>query len=129
MTDTSITKLDNIKKVEWLKTYRNPQLMGNISTVCSTVGINRQTYYNWLEEDEDFRALVAEAKSEMCDLAEETLYSRGLEKDTTALIFWLKKRHPDFKDEPANIFLPGSFTKAEEKAQAFVVEVEDGNKT
>lgn len=101
MTSTStktITKLDNIKKVEFLKKYRDPAIMGNITTVCEALPISRQTYYTWLEEDEDFRTLVADAKTAMCDTAEEVLYSRGLEKDTTALIYWLKNRHPDFNE-------------------------------
>lgn len=101
MSSTSLekpTKIDNIKKANWLKEYRNPQQMGNITNVCQTVGINRTTYYDWLEKDEDFRKLVYDAKMEMCDTAEQELYSRGLEKDTTALIYWLKNRHPDFKE-------------------------------
>jgi len=95
---TAPPKLNNIKKAVWIKTYKNPQYMGNISTVCETVGINRTTYYDWLEADEGFRQLAMEAKMEMCDTAEETLYARGLEKDTTALIYWLKNRHPDFNE-------------------------------
>lgn len=94
----TLTKLDNVKKAEFIKTYRNPQIMGNISTVCQTIGIVRQTYYDWLEKDETFRQLISEAKMEMCDTAEEVLYARGLEKDTTALIYWLKNRHPDFNE-------------------------------
>lgn len=101
MTNTSsqnLTKLDNIKKVEFLKKYKDPAVMGNITTVCEALPISRQTYYDWLEKDDDFRGMVAEAKMQMCDTAEETLYARGLEKDTTALIYWLKNRHPDFKE-------------------------------
>lgn len=93
-----LAKLDNIKKAEFLKKYRDPAIMGNITTVCHTIQIARQTYYDWLEKDEVFRQMVAEAKMEMCDTAEEVLYARGLEKDTTALIYWLKNRHPDFKE-------------------------------
>lgn len=96
----TLTKVDNIKKAEFIKNYRAPEIMGNISVVCSTIGIARQTYYDWLEADEIFRNIIAEAKLEMCDVAEAELYSRGLEKDTTALIYWLKNRHPDFKEEP-----------------------------
>ncbi|SRR5216683_6041610 len=98
-----VTRSDNIKKAEFIKNYRAPEIMGNISIVCSTIGIARQTYYRWLEEDEDFRQIIAEAKLEMCDVAESELYSRGLEKDTTALIYWLKNRHPDFKEKPTTL--------------------------
>ncbi len=116
-----ITKGDNIKKSEFIKTYRNPQIMGNISVVCSKVGISRQTYYRWLEEDEEFMTKVANAKTEMCDTAEEVLYSRGLEKDTTALIFWLKNRHPDFKEttQQTNIQVNNYGTKTQEQKDKY----------
>lgn len=95
---SNVSKVANIKKAEFLKKYRDPAIMGNISTVCATIGLSRKSYYDWLEADPNFRALVAEAKMEMCDTAEEVLYARGLEKDTTALIYWLKNRHPDFNE-------------------------------
>ena len=101
MTSTSSqlpTKTNSIKKAAFIKKYRDPAIMGNITTVCETIDIDRSTYYDWLEKDEGFRALVAEAKMQMCDTAEEVLYTRGLEKDTTALIYWLKNRHPDFNE-------------------------------
>jgi len=106
---SEVTQLDTIKKAEFYKQYRNPQHMGNVSQVCETIGINRQTYYNWMKEDEGFKELIEEAKSEMCDIAESTLYSRGLEKDTTALIFWLKNRHPDFKENTAMVAIQQNF--------------------
>lgn len=95
--ENNITKVDSIKKAKFLSAYKQPEVSGNITLACSVAKMSRQTYYTWLEEDEVFRALVYEAKMQMCDEAEATLYSRGMEKDTTALIYWLKNRHPDFK--------------------------------
>lgn len=70
MTSTkNVTKVDNIKKAQWLKTYKNPQLMGNITTVCETIEIARATYYKWLEEDESFRELVAESVEQAREVA------------------------------------------------------------
>lgn len=98
-------QLDRIgTKKRFLEIYKTPEAGGNISTVCHTVGINRQTYYNWLEEDEQFRNLMYEAKMEKCDEMEQQLYQRGYEKDTTALIFWLKNNHPVYKEKQLNQF-------------------------
>lgn len=99
----TITKVDSIKKAMFIENYRKDELMGNITKVCDILGIHRSTYYIWLEEDEGFRELMKEEKMKLCDLAESELFSRGLEKDTTALIYWLKNRHPDFKEQPMQL--------------------------
>lgn len=86
------------KKGKFVTLYKAPESGGNISTVCSAVGIARQTYYEWLEKDEEFRKLMYDAKMEKCDEMEQQLYQRGFEKDTTALIYWLKNNHPNYKE-------------------------------
>lgn len=68
---------------------------------CDAVEIDRQTYYNWLEKDEKFRQAVYAAKLRMCDDMEQILIHRAVDKSDTALIFWLKNRHPDFKQRPS----------------------------
>lgn len=93
-------KLDNIKKDKFIELYRAPESGGNISTVCSAVGISRQTYYDWLDNDELFGKAMYDAKMEKCDEMEQTLYQRGFEKSDTALIFWLKYNHPNYKEQP-----------------------------
>jgi hypothetical protein len=92
-------KLDN-KKVRFVELYRAPESGGNISVVCSAVGISRQTYYDWLENDETFGKKMYEAKMEKCDEMEQQLYQRGYEKSDTALIYWLKNNHPNYKENP-----------------------------
>lgn len=93
-------KLDNIKKDKFIELYRAPESGGNISTVCSAVGISRQTYYDWLDNDELFGKAMYDAKMEKCDEMEQTLYQRGFEKSDTALIYWLKNNHPNYKETP-----------------------------
>jgi hypothetical protein len=87
-------------KKRFLEIYRSPESGGNISTVCDAVGIVRQTYYNWLENDEEFGKAMYDAKMEQCDLMEQALYQRGYEKSDTALIFWLKNNHERYKEKP-----------------------------
>jgi succinate dehydrogenase flavin-adding protein (antitoxin of CptAB toxin-antitoxin module) len=92
-------KLDT-KKDRFIKLYRAPESGGNISTVCSATGISRQTYYDWLEQDEVFGKVMYDAKMEKCDEMEQQLYQRGYEKSDTALIYWLKNNHPNYKETP-----------------------------
>jgi len=88
------------KKKRFIEFYSRPEVQGNISMTCDAVGINRQTYYNWLEKDEKFRKAMYEAKMKMCDEMEQILISRAVEKSDTALIFWLKYNHPQYKENP-----------------------------
>jgi hypothetical protein len=97
-----LDKLDT-KKTRFVQLYKAPESGGNISTVCDAIGIVRQTYYNWLEDDEDFRKAMYEAKMEQCDLMEQALYQRGYEKSDAALIFWLKNNHERYKEKPTTL--------------------------
>lgn len=95
-----VGKLGNIKKDKFIEFYMRDEVRGNISLTCDAVGINRQTYYNWLEADENFRNAIYESKLRLCDDMEQVLISRAVDKDTTALIFWLKKNHDKYADTP-----------------------------
>lgn len=94
-----IDKLDT-KKRKFIELYRAPESGGNISTVCSAVGISRQTFYDWLDQNVLFGKAFYEAKMEKADDMEQQLYQRGYEKSDTALIFWLKYNHPNYKEQP-----------------------------
>lgn len=99
----SINKFNNLKKGRFIEFYKRDEVRGNISMTCSAVGINRTTYYNWIDKDEKFRKEIYDAKMEMCDEMEQILISRAVEKSDTALIYWLKYNHPQYKETPANV--------------------------
>jgi len=101
--EISVDKFDNIKKVKFIDFYKRDEVRGNISMSCEASMISRQTYYDWLEKDEKFRKAIYDAKMTMCDDMEQVLIARAVEKDTTALIYWLKYNHPQYKETPANI--------------------------
>lgn len=90
-----IDVIDNPKKLLFIKTYR--ELHGHISDSCRAVGIVRQTYYNWIEKDTNFAICIANEDSELNDEMRQAIIHKAQDGDTTALIFWLKYRHPDFK--------------------------------
>lgn len=66
--------------------------LGNATAACKAVGISRQTYYNWLEEDEEFKAEIDAVAEELLDMAENTLLSKIESGDSTCTIFYLKTK-------------------------------------
>jgi len=95
-----IDKLDG-KKALFVDFYT--RLNGNITDSCAAVPINRQTYYNWLEADEIFRNAIIEAESGLNDTIRQVLIDKAGSGDMTAVIFYLKNRHPDFKPQPTTL--------------------------
>lgn len=97
-------RLDTIKKKDkFVGFYGQDEVRGNVSLTCDAVGISRQTYYNWLEEDESFRTKIKEVKLRMMDDMEQVLVARAVDKSDTALIYWLKYNHPKYKEQPTNL--------------------------
>ena len=82
-----MVKPRQLAKRKFIELYRAPESGGNISTVCAAVGISRQTFYDWLDNNELFGKAFYEAKMEKADDMEQQLYQRGYEKSDTALIF------------------------------------------
>lgn len=89
-----IDKLDKHKKI-FVDMYT--RLNGHITNACAAIPISRQTYYTWLENDENFANAVAEAESHLNDEIRDVLIQKAASGDMTGVIFYLKNRHPDFK--------------------------------
>jgi len=100
MLEKQIDKFDNIKKTKFVEFYSSDEVRGNISLTCQAVGINRQTYYNWLEADEQFRTAIKEAKLVLCDDMEGVLINKAASGSTAELIFWLKNNHEGYREKP-----------------------------
>lgn len=61
----------------------------NISSACRQVGIDRSTYYKWIE-DAEFMSKFNEAKEAKKDFIESMLLERVAKGDTIAIIFACK---------------------------------------
>jgi hypothetical protein len=96
-----VDKLDNVKKKRFIELYN--QLFGHISNTCQATGISRALYYQWLEKDELFRSLIMESEMNLNDEIRDVLINKAASGDMTAVIFYLKKRHPDFKEQPTTL--------------------------
>lgn len=91
---SAIDRLDGLKKTV-MQAYR--ELRGNVTLSCQTVGVGRATWYLWLQTDENFKAAKEEAEAELNDEIRDVLVTKAGEADMTAVIFYLKNRHPEFK--------------------------------
>lgn len=71
-----------------------------VEVACSQAGVPRSTYYRWRKEDEKFAAACDEAIEQSAalinDLAEAQLIAAIKDKNITAIIYWLRHRHPAY---------------------------------
>ena len=65
---------------------------GIISVACRATSIHRDSYYDWLDKDEDFARRVHEIQQAQLDFVESKLLQRIDAGDTVAAIFYLKTR-------------------------------------
>ena len=65
---------------------------GHISEACKSANICRQTYYSWIEKDEEFRTMCDDVCESLLDLAESKLLENIRNNDNTAIIFFLKTK-------------------------------------
>lgn len=74
-----------------------------VQAVCEKLNIGRATYYRWRKEDKEFAKLTDEALKDgsmlVNDLAENQLISAIKDKNMTAVIYWLRHHHPNYKQK------------------------------
>jgi len=108
-----------IKKKEaielWAKTF------GHISQICKAIGISRTTFYDWMNNDVDFQLELINAEGELNDEIRNVLIEKAAAGDMTAVIFYLKNRHPDFKqgDSGGNKIQNNYFTLIQNEKKQF----------
>ena len=70
---------------------------------CEKVGVGKSTVYRWRDEDKKFAKAMQEALTEgeamINDLSESQLITLIKEKNYPAISFWLRSRHPKFRQK------------------------------
>jgi hypothetical protein len=86
-----------------------------IQIACEKLGIARATFYRWKTEDAKFSKRLDEALLEGCllvnDLAESQLISAVKDRNLTAIMYWLRHHHKDYKNK---LELEGSINTIQE---------------
>ena len=82
-----MNKSEHIKKalIEALE-----KSLGIVTTACKQVGIGRTTFYNYYNDDLEFKAQVDDIANMSLDFAESKLLEQIKENSTAATIFYLK---------------------------------------
>ena len=74
-----------------------------IQSACEKVGVHRWTVARWRKEDlvfeKEFQQALTEGEAFMNDLTENQLFALIQEKNFGAISFWLRHRHPQFRDK------------------------------
>lgn len=66
--------------------------LGVVTSACKTVGISRQTHYEWYKEDENYRAEVDGISDIALDFAESQLHKQIQNGEVSSTIFYLKTK-------------------------------------
>ena len=69
------------------------------AAAAKSVGVSRQTLYNWRDENPDFNSAWDDIQESITDEIERSAISRAIEGDTTLSIFMLKTRRRDVYQE------------------------------
>ena len=81
--------------------------------------IDRGTYYNWLKDDNNFALQILDSEADLNDEIRQVLISKAAEGDMTAVIFYLKNRHPDFKPQPTTLIQNNFGAHAKKELEEF----------
>ena len=90
--DDSLTELDikDPKKVAMIQALT--KALGVVKMACESVGISRQTHYNWLKQDEAYKAACDNLPEIVLDFAEHHLHKLISQGNPAATIFILKTK-------------------------------------
>lgn len=66
--------------------------LGIVTTACKSVGIDRGTHYNWMEEDAEYKKAVEGIADIALDFAESQLHKQIQNGEVTSTIFFLKTK-------------------------------------
>lgn len=73
-----------------------------IQVACKKAGIPRSTFYRWRKANNTFAQEIEEALDEgtnmISEIAESQLINAIKEKNMTGILFWLRNRHPAYKN-------------------------------
>lgn len=108
-----------------------------ISSACHAVGIDRKTFYRWIDEDPLFKQEayenIQECKKDVTDLANNRLIKQIDNGNLTAVMFWLNNKDPEISDKTIHIseeeikelssflYNPNTFKKGQELLTSYVL--------
>lgn len=108
-----------------------------VSSACHAVGIDRKTFYRWIEEDAQFKRQayenIQECKKDITDLANTRLVKQIENGNLTAVMYWLNNKDPEISDKTlymseeeirelsSLLYNPRTFKKGQELLTSYVL--------
>ena len=99
MTEPNLENLTDIKKEQHRTTKAKELFLSlfykkfcNIHQTCEAVNTSRRTYYDWMEQDEEFKKAITDIQEGLIDFSESQLLGLIQGKHPTAIIFHLKTK-------------------------------------
>lgn len=87
------------------------KMRGIVSATCEKTGINRTSFYEWKNEDKEFREALERITANRNDEVEDVLMEKiHREKDGHCTTFYLKSRHPNYKTKIIQEVIKGERT-------------------
>lgn len=90
--DDPLTELDKLEPKKRAMIEALTKSLGVVKMACETVGISRQTHYNWVKEDDAYRAACDNLPEVVLDFAEHHLHKLISQGNPAATIFFLKTK-------------------------------------
>ena len=90
--DDSLTELDTLSPKKAAMVEALTKALGVVKMACESVGISRQTHYNWLKEDAAYKAACDNLPEVVLDFAEHHLHKLISQVNPAATIFLLKTK-------------------------------------
>jgi len=90
--DDSLTELDNLSPKKKAMVEALTKALGIVKMACESVGISRQTHYNWLKDDPAYKEACDNLPEVVLDFAEHHLHKLIKEGNPAATIFYLKTK-------------------------------------
>lgn len=81
------------QKEEFL--YAFERSLALVASACRKIGISRPTFYNWYNDDPDFKEKVDEIRELSKDSVEQRIYNKIKNGDTAMIIFYAKTKMKD----------------------------------
>lgn len=66
--------------------------LGIVTTACKSVGVERTTFYRYLNDDPEFKEAVADIENIALDFAESQLHKQIQKGEVSSTIFYLKTK-------------------------------------
>lgn len=84
-----------VAKREFLLSFRK---LGTVAAAAEQVGIDRSTFYRWLDSDPEFADDFHDARDDVIDSVEQTLVQRARNGSELCIFFFLKRWRPEYRD-------------------------------